>query len=1244
MKILAIRGKNLASLAGEFEINFQQEPLASAGVFAISGPTGAGKSTLLDALCLALYDDTPRLLKAGSTGTKLPDVAGETVTPHDTRTLLRRGAADGYAEVDFVGNDGRDYRARWCVRRSRAKIHGKLQAIDMTFKSLPDLQPIGGINKGDVKAEIEQRIGLSFEQFTRSVLLAQNEFSAFLKADENERGELLETLTGIVIYTAISKRAFEREKVEKATSARLNDRLTDQRPLSQEARVRLDQDSKQANEAFAAVELRKKKLDEHLRWHDGLDKVQISEQLAQEECAKFFAAQQAAAPRKAEFACIELVQEARPLLDDCERIKVDIALSQLAISNSEGDLGQATLSLQAANEVHEIFCQDLHNSEQRQITAAPDLERANKLDTQLETIAPHHRQAIQLQDEARVAAYIAQQAIQDNDQQRTLAQKEQIEADEWLKQHAGLKVLAESWPRWDTLFKQVSQLAQEQAQFNAELSTAQQSLELLDKDEVAANKEFGVTVQAMSLAETNRTVLQLRLNEFDVPARLERKQSAELRRDLLISAEQQWRDLADNLSKQSKLNDEAQQLQNAISQADYALSLLQERIPSANAELAQAERSLRIAEAACAKEVETLRATLEENEACPVCGALDHPYRSDNPQMHAMLDSLRAEVTICREHVHHLQQKHTTHSTRTTDSRVQLNSIAQQLIKLDESVQTKQSVWGAHILASELGDIETIERVRWFADQQQTVRALLQTITNEERAERDARLAGDQAQTECDQAAKQHSACKDAATAAQAVLVKARSEYAACVKKHADATHRLDATLDEIDTAFDNHDWMEVWRNAPKAFHAKCKADIEQWQIQSKSRNECQVQLGKLDDVRAVLLETLAKASAEASRTANVFAVSAAKIEKIQVDRSALFGGKATSQIQAELSSAITSAKIKLADQVKLTQQCTNTKTRHQEACDQAHMRVAGKMKDAETADTALATWLSQFNLSNPAASIDAEELRTLLTHTAEWIGDERKQLQSIESALQKAVTVLQERQQQRAMHEQNRPTEDSADIVKEALALLEDEQKIAREQATTMQLDIAQDQTRREQSASMLTEIEKQGAVHRLWAQLSDLIGSADGKKFRNYAQQFTLDVLLGYANRHLTELTRRYRLERIKDTLALMVVDQDMGDELRSVHSLSGGESFLVSLALALGLASLSSNRVRVESLFIDEGFGSLDPETLSVAMDALDGLQAMGRKVGVISHVQEMTERIATKILVQRMTEGKSQVVIA
>jgi exonuclease SbcC len=208
-------------------------------------------------------------------------------------------------------------------------------------------------------------------------------------------------------------------------------------------------------------------------------------------------------------------------------------------------------------------------------------------------------------------------------------------------------------------------------------------------------------------------------------------------------------------------------------------------------------------------------------------------------------------------------------------------------------------------------------------------------------------------------------------------------------------------------------------------------------------------------------------------------------------------------------------------------------------------------------------------------------------------------------------------------------------------------ERRAIHETAAALAVRIREDDGRRERARAMLGEIERQRAIEDRWAKLAELIGSADGKKFRNYAQQFTLDVLLGYANTHLAQLARRYRLERVASStgpsLSLVVRDQDMGGEVRSVNSLSGGESFLVSLALALGLASLSSNRVKVESLFIDEGFGSLDSDTLGVAMDALDALQSLGRKVGVISHVQEMTERISTKILVRPAGGGSSALTV-
>lgn len=1240
MKILAIRGKNLASLAGEFDIPFTAEPLASAGLFAISGPTGAGKSTLLDALCLALYDDTPRLLRAGSTGSKLPDVAGETVTPHDTRTLLRRGAADGYSEVDFTGNDGRDYRARWSVRRSRSRMDGKLQSLEMSLKHLPDLQPVGGTNK-EVKAEIVQRIGLSFEQFTRSVLLAQNEFSAFLKADDNERGELLETLTGIVIYTAISKRAYERAKFEQAALARLNDRLADQMPLSLDERTQLDAHSQQADEALAVQELQKNALAGQLRWHEALETARLGEQQALTELESSRAELQIAAPRRAELARIEAVQPARALLADCERIEAEIVRQQQVISQGETNSVQAELASKSADESQTLALQHLIAAEEKQTSAAPDLEQASALDTRIEVLVPLHREIQQTHQAAIVAETRARQVLEDNERQRRQTRLAQQKADDWLTDHQHLKNLAESWPRWDTLLVQSSRLAQHKTGIKAELAALQQRESQLSILGVSAEAALGLAEHATSQAAIRRALLQEALDRFDVGARLARKQAADNRREQLLSAERQWRELAANLSAQWKLNGEAGQLQDSLRQAEVLLDDLAERISFAEAGLTQAERSLKTAEAACSETVETLRAALEEHEACPVCGALDHPFSIAAPRLHAMLDSLTAEVTRCRSEMQQFQHQQTIHQTMAAGSRRQLESIACQLPGLTDAVATASAAWQSNALAAELEEIASDERADWFSSQQQTLRLSLQAISAEENAEREAACTRDVAQAECDSAAAQHLLCRNAVTAAAVQLEKARGECAGAAEKQADAAHRLEATLAELDGAFENQDWMPTWRNAPEDFHAKRQSEVGRWHAQGRQLAEYQVQTGKLETACAAQLDGLTRAGEEACRISIAYAASCADIERIRTVRSALFGGKPVSQIQRELATSVAAAKTTLAARQENRQQSALAKTRFDEAQEQAVGRLKKLRLTMQAADTARGEWLYRYNPCNPI--VTTEQLKSLLAHSADWINDERSMLQSIELKQQKILSVLHERQAQRELIEQSRPTEDGAEIVLESLTLLEESLQIARAEASVLQLSIAQDKARREQSSSMLTVIETAATTHRIWAQLSELIGSADGKKFRNYAQQFTLDVLLGYANKHLADLSRRYRLERIKDTLALMVVDQDMGGELRSVHSLSGGESFLVSLALALGLASLSSNRVRVESLFIDEGFGSLDPETLSVAMDALDGLQAMGRRVGVISHVQEMTERISTKILVQRMSGGKSRLVI-
>ena len=161
---------------------------------------------------------------------------------------------------------------------------------------------------------------------------------------------------------------------------------------------------------------------------------------------------------------------------------------------------------------------------------------------------------------------------------------------------------------------------------------------------------------------------------------------------------------------------------------------------------------------------------------------------------------------------------------------------------------------------------------------------------------------------------------------------------------------------------------------------------------------------------------------------------------------------------------------------------------------------------------------------------------------------------------------------------------------------------------------------------------------------QLDLLLGSADGKRLRDFAQSLTLEALLRAANTHLDELAPRYQLERVRHKdLELQVIDREMGDEVRSLASLSGGESFLASLALALGLSSLSAGGATVHTLMVDEGFGTLDASTLDTALAALDALRASGRQVGIVSHVPGLEERVGATIEVRPIGGGKSVVAI-
>ena len=212
---------------------------------------------------------------------------------------------------------------------------------------------------------------------------------------------------------------------------------------------------------------------------------------------------------------------------------------------------------------------------------------------------------------------------------------------------------------------------------------------------------------------------------------------------------------------------------------------------------------------------------------------------------------------------------------------------------------------------------------------------------------------------------------------------------------------------------------------------------------------------------------------------------------------------------------------------------------------------------------------------------------------------------------------------------------------LREALRGAEQDLSQAREEKARLEAELDLDGKAAEEAALLRSRIVERSAVVERWAALWAAVGSSDGKKFKVVAQRFTLEALLEEANEELSRITPRYRLRLLDESMHFGVVDADSFGEMRPVHTLSGGESFIVSLALALGLSRLAGGALRVESLFIDEGFGTLDSSTLRSVMGALSSLHAQGRKVGVVTHVEEMKEQIPARVEVVRTSPGRSEV---
>ena len=1244
MKILRIAGSNLASLGEPFEVDFESEPLASAGVFAIGGPTGAGKSTLLDALCLALYDATPRLAKAGRSAGTLPDVGEEVVSPYDPRTLLRRGAAEGHAEVDFVGSDNARYRARWSVRRARTKATGALQKSVLSLLRLADGVSLGG-TKTEVAQEIVARIGLSFEQFTRAVLLAQNEFSAFLKTDESERGELLETLTGTEVYTMLSRRAFDRFKEEQARLQQLSSRLADGMPMAAEQRDQVEQSAQAAAASLETARTLRDQTESKWRWQQEDARLAASVAQAEQALDAARAGQLEAMPRRRKLATIDAAQPARALASDAYRLRAEGTAIGQAVAEATASLERSQLAARAAHALVETAQGELQSAEQAQRETLPQLDAAKALDARLGALAPGHAAARKASEDAESTAVQAKVTLDALLVERKTLASAQEQAAQWLASRREVEPLATQWSRWQKMLADAAHAAANTSHLDRAREAATAQAGIAHDAAQRAHAALSVAAQLAVELEDARKLATGALAHFDFDAMRRQRQEIDRQRTGLAAAEQRWRRL---LAAASALCEAQEQRQKALASMEAATAVRAQGEAAAaplSAALAQAEASHSAAKAACADSVERLRATLEDGKPCAVCGSESHPWHHQDDALKAMLASLAAQVAHCRQAVRDNVAHAAASASTIAHCGEQLASLDRDIIGLGASHAEASREW-----SQDPHSAHNAVDAAWFAQQAVAAQDAAARLEQQEDAGRAALAARDRAQQACDLAAGERHAAQDAATAAQAASAQASAALDAAVERHRIAAATLAGLLDDLDTAFERSDWRDTRRAGPDAFLSQCESAVVAWTSTSQALAQARDKLIELEARLAAAVERQSSAEAALAAARTAFGEADAQIAGLRAGRLALLDGRSAAEVEQELSARVVQRRETLAARQLASQQASHAEVRSREALEHARGRSQANKEALAGASGQLEAWLASFDAAGRDldAVPDTHALHTLLSTDPAWVEAERAAQGKLDAGLSSASTVLAERREQHARHRAAPQATDGApELLADEMARAATQWDAANNALISLRLQLSQDDARRDSAQTIMGQVEKQQEVERRWGRMNELIGSSDGKKFRNYAQQFTLDVLLGYANSHLSHLAKRYRLERVPTaggpSLGLLVRDQDMGGEVRSVNSLSGGESFLVSLALALGLASLSSNRVRVESLFIDEGFGSLDSETLRVAMDALDSLQSMGRKVGVISHVQEMAERISARIIVQPGGAGLSTVTV-
>jgi len=1155
MKILSVRLQNLNSLRGEWKIDFRDEAFAQSNLFAITGPTGAGKSTLLDAICLALYHQTPRLKNLSQSSNE----------------LMSRHTAECLAEVEFSVRDT-SYRAFWSQRRSRGAIDGNLQAAKVELATLD-----GTIltDKTSEKLKLtEQLTGLDFARFTRSMLLSQGNFAAFLNASANERAELLEELTGTEIYSQISMQVFqncrELEQQQQITQAKLSGlQLSSAEQLTELANTEQQLLATQQLETDKQQQLQPK-----LDWWTQFEAATSQQQQATQQ-----------------------LQQA------------ELALDQAKVGLAKLDSYPQVQKLQP-------LYQALVDARQQRDDLAQQQQQWQQKFTPLSQAAQHNSQQIWQLQQQRLAVFTAQQ-------QQLQQQHQQLQQQVAQRSSAAelAEILAACRPQLQQLQQQqqqaeklATQIAALSTQLQQQLGSGQQK-KLLEQQLQSAQQQ----------AELKLTQLQQSQQQLDAPLLQQQlmllQQDQHALSDFIRIARQLWQ----QHSKQQQLQQDNQQQQ--LTEQQFQQQLLQLRQLYKEQTDKVKDKELIVRQQQKISELTALRATLQPGDACPLCGSAEHPaiehYQSLDPsEAEQALLLAKQQQDALRLQGEQLQQQIARLQTQLSGGQTQLAELTQQLLQLqtqlDGAPLSKELRLAVTSAFSQQDDSQLQQLLAQLQQQLSTVQQQVALFQQQQQALLEAQQQLQQVQTQLQQLAQE--------------LALERQQYQQWQKDQ----QALQTQLTELQQDMQRQcSLLQQQLSDPVLAVEPTTADLNVLTQQLQQRQQQLLQWQQQEQQLTLFAQKLQQLSPQAEQAA----------QELQQWQSQLAMADATLAVQAGLPGDVAILAQQLATYIsdwQQQQQQLATLQGEQQSLQQRQQQHSSALEQRQQ------QW-QQALAASPFATDVAFITAILTEQQLLQLQQQKQQLQNAHTAaqalLQQAEQQLLELANRKTMLEETGTELPAKTVLEQLRADIQQQLQQLSEQLGQIRQQLKQQQELATTQAGLYQQLQDQQALYQDWQKLNTLIGSANGDKYRRFAQGLTLQQLIVLANRQLDKLHSRYQLARKADSeLELWVLDSWQADAVRDTKTLSGGESFLVSLALALALSDLVSHKTRIDSLFLDEGFGTLDPDTLETALAALDSLQSSGKMIGIISHVEALKERIPVQIKVQKQAgSGWSQLVL-